>query len=351
MPRIAGPILGIESSCDEMAAAVWQGGEVLSSVIHEQHAVHRPYGGVVPELASRDHIRHVSQVVDAALDDAGVAEGELCGIGVTAGPGLIGSLLVGLCFGKALAYRMGVPVVGVHHLIGHLVSAELEDPSLRPPYLGLVVSGGHTALYRIEADGAPKLMGETRDDAVGEAFDKVAKLLGLAYPGGPAIAAAAREGDATAIDFPRPMLRKPGFDFSFSGLKTAVAVEVEGRGALSVQEVADVAASFEAAAVGALVARSARALRAEGLDRLVVVGGVAANARLRTELEAKGRARGCQSGFPPLRYCTDNAAMIAATAARLIGRGERHGLDLNAFSRAPLGGPPGVPGARVPLPS
>ena len=175
-----------------MAAAVWQGGEVLSSVIHEQHAVHRPYGGVVPELASRDHIRHVSQVVDAALDDAGVAVGELGGIGVTAGPGLIGSLLVGLCFGKALAYRMGVPVVGVHHLIGHLVSAELEDPSLRPPYLGLVVSGGHTALYRIEADGAPKLMGETRDDAVGEAFDKVAKLLGLAYPGGPAIACRGR---------------------------------------------------------------------------------------------------------------------------------------------------------------
>jgi len=319
-----------------MAAAILSPDRVLSSVIHEQHAIHRPYGGVVPELASRDHVRQVSSVVAAALFEAGVETGDVTGIGVTAGPGLIGSLLVGLSFGKALGYRLGVPVVGVHHLVGHLVSAELEDKSVRPPYVGLVASGGHTALYRIDADGDACALGETRDDAAGEAFDKVAKLLGLAYPGGPAIAAAATSGDPEAVDLPRPMLRSPGFDFSFSGLKTAVAIEVERRGELTPADVADLAASFEAAATDALVARAVRAVRAEALDRLVVVGGVAANARLRSRFEAMASKRGFAVTFPPLRFCTDNAAMIAAAALRLLGRGERHGLDLNAFSRAPL---------------
>jgi len=223
-------VLGIESSCDEMAAAVVRDGrEILSSMIHAQVDVHAPYGGVVPELASRDHVRAVSGVVDRALAEAGVAAGDLGGVALTAGPGLIGSLLVGLSFGKALAFRLGAPHVGVHHLAGHLASAQLGERPLATPFVGLVVSGGHTALYRIENDAPPWLLGETRDDAVGEAFDKVAKLLGLGYPGGPAVAAAAEAGDEAAVRFPRPMLERPGLDFSYSGLKTAVALEAERR--------------------------------------------------------------------------------------------------------------------------
>ena len=334
-------VLGIESSCDEMAAAVVRrGSEVLSSCVHGQHELHRPYGGVVPELASRDHVRQVADVVSAALAQAGVGAGELSGIAATAGPGLVGSLLVGLCFGKALAFRLGVPLVGVHHLAGHLAAAELSDPELVPPYVGLVISGGHTALYRITSDAAPQLLGETRDDAVGEAFDKVAALLGLAYPGGPAVSRAAVEGDASAVALPRPLVNAPGFDFSFSGLKTAVALEVERRGALGAQDIADVAASFEAAAVDVLVARALRALSAQGLARLAVVGGVAANRRLRAALAEAAQRGGFRVTLPPPQLCTDNAAMIAAAGARLLARGERHGLALEAFSRVPLGEAP-----------
>jgi len=320
-----------------MAAAVVRGGrEILSSVVRGQAEIHEPYGGIVPELASRDHVRCVSAVVEAALERASVRSSELAAVAVTAGPGLIGSLLVGLSFGKALAYRLGVPLVGVHHLSGHLASAELADASLRAPYLGLLTSGGHTALFQI-ADGAPpRLLGETRDDAAGEAFDKVAKLLGLGFPGGPAISAAARSGDSSAIAFPRPMLDRGGLDFSFSGLKTAVALEVERRaraGALAESEVADIAASFEAAAVDVLVGRARQALRKSGVKRLAVVGGVAANRRLRAQLERAAAEDGFRVSFPPPELCTDNAAMIAAAGARLLARGDRHGLDLNSFSR------------------
>jgi N6-L-threonylcarbamoyladenine synthase len=337
-------VLGIESSCDEMAAAVVRGGcEILSSQVHGQADVHRPYGGVVPELASRDHVRAVSAVVEAALEQAGVRAEALCGIAVTAGPGLVGSLLVGLSFGKALAYRLGVPVVGVHHLAGHLASAELADPTLRPPYVGLVISGGHTALYRVEASGTPTLLGETRDDAVGEAFDKVAALLGLPYPGGPAVSEAASRGDAAAIGFPRPLLSDPGLDFSYSGLKTAVALEVERRGTLSPSDRADVAASFEAAAVEVLVSRARRALAREGLSSLAVVGGVAANRRLRHDMGEAARQGGFHVVFPPASLCTDNAVMIAAVGTVLLRRGERHGLALNSFSRVPLGAAPWDP--------
>jgi N6-L-threonylcarbamoyladenine synthase len=336
-------VLGIESSCDEMAAAVVRGGrEVLSSCVRGQHELHRPYGGVVPELASRDHVRQVADVVAAALSQAGVAANALTGVAATAGPGLVGSLLVGLCFGKALAFRLGLPLVGVHHLAGHLAAAELADPELVPPYVGLVISGGHTALYRIESEGAPALLGETRDDAVGEAFDKVAALLGLPYPGGPAVSRAAEAGDAAAVALPRPLRNAPGFDFSFSGLKTAVALEVERRGTLASRDVADVAASFEAAAVDVLVARSRRALADQGLARLAVVGGVAANRRLRAELEQAAARDGFRVTLPPLQLCTDNAAMIAAAGARLLARGERHGLSLEAFSRVPLGAAPWI---------
>jgi tRNA N6-adenosine threonylcarbamoyltransferase len=333
-------VLGVESSCDEMAAAVVHDGrEIASSCVQGQDDVHRPYGGVVPELASRDHVRAVHQVVERALAVAGITAEQLGGVAVTAGPGLVGSLLVGLSFGKALAYRLGVPLVGVHHLSGHLASAELADATLVPPYLGLVVSGGHTALYRIDGE-APALLGETRDDAVGEAFDKVAALLGLGFPGGPAVARAAERGDAEAFAFPRPLVDQPGLDFSYSGLKTAVATLVERRGALSDAERADVAASFERAAIGVLVERAAQAARATGLDRIAVVGGVAANRRLRHELAAAGERQGFSAVFPPMALCTDNAAMIAAAGARLLARGERHGIALNAYSRAPLGTAP-----------
>ena len=331
-------VLGIESSCDEMAAAVVRGGrEIASSCVHGQDAVHRPYGGVVPELASRDHVRAVHQVVERALAEAGISAEALDGIAVTAGPGLVGSLLVGLSFGKALAYRLGIPLVGVHHLSGHLASAELADAALEPPYLGLVVSGGHTALYRIARDAPPALLGETRDDAVGEAFDKVAALLGLGFPGGPAVARAAERGDPHAFAFPRPLADQPGFDFSYSGLKTAVATLVERRGALGDAERADVAASFESAAIDVLVERARRAALETGLDRIAVVGGVAANQRLRRELTAAGDRDGFAAVFPPAALCTDNAAMIAAAGARLLARGERHGPALNAYSRAPIG--------------
>jgi len=334
-------VLGIESSCDEMAAAVVEGGSrIRSNVVHGQADVHAPYGGVVPELASRDHVRRVSQAVAEALDSAGVDADALTGIAVTSGPGLVGSLLVGLSFGKALAFRLGIPFVGVHHLAGHLASAELADPELAPPYVGLVVSGGHTALYRIEPDAAPALLGQTRDDAVGEAFDKVARLLGLPYPGGPAVSKAAEAGDPAAVAFPRPLAGRAELDFSYSGLKTAVALEAERRRPLDARDVADVAASFEAAATDVLVTRALRACAEGGIPRLAVVGGVAANRRLRAELARSGPAAGVRVSVPPLALCTDNAAMIAAAGARLLARGEAHGAGLEAFSRVPLAGAP-----------
>lgn len=340
-------VLGIESSCDEMAAAVLRGGrEVVSSAVHGQAGVHAPYGGVVPELASRDHVRAVSHVVAAALDEAGLSPGELDGLAVTAGPGLIGSLLVGLSFAKALAYAHSLPLVGVHHLVGHLVAAEVAGESeqdLAPPYVGLVVSGGHTALYRVGREGAPALLGETLDDAAGEAFDKVAKLLGLPYPGGPAISKLAEQGDPEAVDLPRPMSRREGLDFSYSGLKTAVSIAIAKQGglaALSEQARADMAASFEAAVAESLVARAVRAMRLEEAQRIAVVGGVAANARLRREMRAAGAREGFESIFPPMDLCTDNAVMIAAAGTRLLGRGVRDDLSLEAFSRVPIGQAP-----------
>lgn len=338
-PRAAHLVLGIESSCDEMAAALVEDGlRVRAACVRGQAESHRPYGGVVPEIASRDHLRSVSQVVEAVLAEAGVKAEALDGIAATAGPGLLGSLLVGLSFGKALAYRLGVPLVGVHHLAGHLAAAELAAPKLKPPYLGLVVSGGHTALYKI-TEGAPELLGETRDDAVGEAFDKVAKLLGLPYPGGPALSRAAQGGDESAYALPRPLQSLPGLDFSYSGLKTAVARLVKQE-PLSDSRRADLAASFQAAATDVLVSRTRRAARQEGLHRVAVVGGVAANRRLR---EAMGRAAqrdGLEVFFPPPELCTDNAVMVAAAGARLLSGGERHGWSLSAFSRVPLGESP-----------
>lgn len=340
-PRTIVWVLGIESSCDEMAAAVVRDGlEIVSSEVRGQNDVHGPYGGVVPELASRDHVRVVSEVVHAAVEEAGISLEALGGVAITAGPGLVGSLLVGLSFGKALAYRLGIPVVGVHHLAGHLASAELTDNELGFPYLGLVASGAHTALFRVDRTGPPRCLGESRDDAVGEAFDKVAVLLGLPFPGGPSVAAAAEGGRDDAVAFPRPMLSSPGLDFSYSGLKTAVALEVERRGRLTEADVADLAASFQAAATDVLVARARKALRHEGLRELAVVGGVAANRRLRGQLAHWGEVDGFRAIFPPVELCTDNAAMIACAGTRLLERGEHHGLAFNSFSRVPIDAAP-----------
>jgi N6-L-threonylcarbamoyladenine synthase len=348
-------VLGIESSCDEMAAAVLRGGrEILSSAVHGQNAVHAPYGGIVPELASRDHARAVSSVVQQALDEAGVTPASLDGLAVTAGPGLVGSLLVGLSFAKGFAFSHGLPFVGVHHLVGHLIAAEVagdagegasarRDADLAPPYIGLVVSGGHTALYRVGPAGLPVLLGETRDDAAGEAFDKVAKLLGLPYPGGPAISRLAESGDPGAVALPRPLRGRPGLDFSYSGLKTAVSIEIDRRGgleALREGDRADLAASFEAAVVESLVERAARAMNEDGSRRLAVVGGVAANGRLRREMRARGVEQGFEAIFPPMNLCTDNAVMIAAAGTRLLARGVRDDLSLEAFSRVPIGEEP-----------
>ncbi len=336
-----GLVLGIESSCDDLAAAVVRdGSQILASVVHNQDLIHARYGGVVPELASRDHVRHVHATVERALHESGSQIDDLDGIGVTSGPGLIGSLLVGLCFAKALAYRAGKPLVGVHHIEGHLASARLGPEPLACPFLGLVVSGGHTALYRIETLARIELLGQTRDDAAGEAFDKVAKRLGLGYPGGREIDRIAREGRREAIQFPRPLTGDPGLDFSFSGLKTAVALEVDRReseGGLAPGDVADIAASFQEAVVDVLVQKTRRAVDSTRLSRVAVVGGLAANRRLRERMETFARERELEIRFPEPRLCTDNAAMIAAVADRMLSEGARGSFGLEAFSRIPLG--------------
>ncbi len=335
-------ILGIESSCDDLAAAIVRDGqEILSSVVQSQDAVHAPYGGVVPELASRDHVRHLHVTVERALDRAGVSLDGVDGIGVTAGPGLVGSLLVGLSFAKALAYRTGKPLLAVHHIVGHLASARLDRDPLALPFVGFVVSGGHTALNRVESLARSELLGQTRDDAAGEAFDKVAKRMGLGYPGGREIDRAAQDGNTGAFAFPRPMLRERGLEMSFSGLKTAVALEVAraeaGAGGRLLPGVrADIAASFQEAVVDVLVTKARRALAVTGLDRIALVGGLAANRRLRARMAEVEAELGVEVRFPPTALCTDNAAMIAAVADLLLREGRLARLDLEAFSRGPL---------------
>ena len=329
-------VLGIESSCDETAAAVLADGTLRSSIVESQDPIHARYGGVVPELASRRHLEVVLPVVARALDEGGVRLPDLDGIAVTHGPGLVGSLLVGLSVAKAFAYAHRLPLVGVNHLEGHIFAGRLADPTLEPPFLALLVSGGHTALYACEAPLRYRLVGQTRDDAAGEAFDKVAKLLGLGYPGGPAVERTARAGNPKAIAFPLAQFQDRAPDFSFSGLKTAVSLYVRQHGPLGAEAVADVCASFQATAVKMLVRKAIRAARDSGIRRILLTGGVAANGALRTSLEAECAERGYRWSVPPLRLCTDNAAMIAAAGSARLAAGERADLTLNALATLPL---------------
>ncbi len=339
-------VLGIETSCDETAVALYDGERgLVANRIFSQVQLHRRHGGVVPELASREHIERLLPMVEAALEEAGVGPQAIDGIAYTAGPGLIGALLVGACLGRSLGYAWGVPVVGVHHLEGHLLAPALEPDAPDFPFVALQVSGGHTLLVEVEGIGRYRILGETQDDAAGEAFDKTAKLLGLGYPGGPALAALAEGGRAGAFEFPRPMLDRPGLDFSFSGLKTAVVLAVRGR-ELDDAARADVARGFEDAVVDTLVAKSLRALRATGLDTLVVAGGVGANRRLREVLTRKLAEARARAFFPRPEFCTDNAAMIALAGHHRLAAGEREELAVRARARWPLDElqPPGPKG-------
>ena len=345
-PRDAGSysralILGIESSCDETAAAVVRAGhEVLSSEVYSQIDEHALYGGVVPEIAGRSHLRQILPVVDRALASAGVGLDELSAIAVTCRPGLIGSLLVGLSTAKAMAYSRGLPLVGVHHIEAHVYSATMELESAPYPCLALVVSGGHTALYRAHSPTRLERVAQTLDDAAGEAFDKVAHLLGLAYPGGPSVSALAAEGDPRAIAFPRYRPKDGRIGFSFSGLKTAVLYHLRGGDALArtpapedIPDRADVAASFQEAVVDALVTQSLKLAREEGFETVLVSGGVACNRRLRERFAQEGQRAGVRSIFPSPAYCTDNAVMIAGLGWEHFRAGELAGLDLDAKPR------------------
>jgi N6-L-threonylcarbamoyladenine synthase len=325
-------VLAIETSCDETAAAVVEDGRrVLSDVVATQIDVHRRWGGVVPELASRNHVVQVMPVVDEALVRAGVAPGAIDAIAVTSGPGLVGALLVGVQAAKALALAWRRPLVRVNHLEGHLVAAFLSETPPDFPYLGLVVSGGHTSLYAARGFGDYRLLGQTRDDAAGEAFDKGAKLLGLPYPGGVAIDRLAKEGDPLAIRFPKAIVRNAELDFSFSGLKTALLHHVKKHGVPEGKALADVCASYQEAIVRALVEKAFRAARRLQFERLVLSGGVAANSRLRAAVAARASEyEGMQVFVPPPRLCTDNAAMIAVAGTHALLRGERAGPELNA---------------------
>ncbi|KOF52093.1 MULTISPECIES: tRNA (adenosine(37)-N6)-threonylcarbamoyltransferase complex transferase subunit TsaD [unclassified Achromobacter] len=318
-------ILGFESSCDETGvAAVCTERGLLAHALHTQIAMHQEYGGVVPELASRDHIRRVVPLTRQVLQEAGLALSDVDAVAYTAGPGLAGALLVGASVAQALAWSRRLPAIGIHHLEGHLLSPMLADPRPEFPFVALLVSGGHTQLMRVDGVGRYELLGETLDDAAGEAFDKSAKLLGLGYPGGPALSRLAEQGDAARFDLPRPMLHSGDLDFSFSGLKTAVLTRVRAAspdGAIDEQTRADLAAATQAAIVDVLCAKSVRALKQTGLKRLVVAGGVGANRLLRAKLAAALEPTKARAYFPPLSLCTDNGAMIAFAAAERVKAG------------------------------
>jgi N6-L-threonylcarbamoyladenine synthase len=345
--RDLGPVLGIETSCDETAVAVYDPARGLRShVLHSQVDLHAAYGGVVPELASRDHVRRINPLIRQALADAGVAPADLAGIAYTAGPGLIGALMVGGAVASGLALAHDLPLVPIHHMEAHLLAPMLESPHPDYPFLALLVSGGHTLLVGVEGVGQYEILGESLDDAVGEAFDKVAKLLGLPYPGGPALAKLAERGTPGRFHFSRPMTDRPGLDFSFSGLKTAVLTALPKDASEQVK--ADLARGFEDCVADTLVIKCTRALEQTGLRRLIVAGGVGANLRLRAALQKAADKAGTDLFFPRREFCTDNAAMVAyAGAARLAeGRPAAGPLEVRArWSLSDLRPPAGAASA------
>lgn len=332
-------ILGIESSCDETAASVVRNGrEVLSNVIASQIDLHTQFGGVVPEIASRKHIEKINQVIEQALADAGVALDDITAIGVTYGPGLVGALLVGVAEAKAIAFAAGKPLVGVHHIEGHVSANYIEHPDLEPPFVCLIVSGGHTHLVIVKDYGEFEILGRTRDDAAGEAFDKVARAVGLGYPGGPKVDKAAKEGNPHAVEFPRAKVEGSPYDFSFSGLKSATLNYIN-KARMTGQEICvpDLVASFQNAVVEALVSRAILAAKEYGYEKIAIAGGVASNSALRAAMEKACEKEGLRFYRPSPIYCTDNAAMIGVAAYYEYQKGTRHGWDLNAVPSLKLG--------------
>jgi N6-L-threonylcarbamoyladenine synthase len=346
-------VLGIETSCDETGVAVYDSpAGLLAHTVHSQVDLHAAYGGVVPELASRDHIRRLTPLIRLVMAEAGTTPADIDGVAYTAGPGLVGALLVGAGLGRSLAWGWGVPAIGVHHMEGHLLAPLLEEPAPAFPFVALLVSGGHTQLVEVAAVGRYRLLGESVDDAAGEAFDKTAKILDLPYPGGPALAKLAEQGERGRYVFPRPMTDRPGLDFSFSGLKTFALNTVRTELASRVdaeQARADIARAFEDAVVETLVIKCRRAVEAAGVDRLVLAGGVSANRRLREQVDAMMAARGGRAFYPRLALCTDNGAMIAFAGHQRLAAGQREALSFTAMPRWPLDALPSLEGqvARV----
>ena len=331
-------ILGIESSCDETAAAVvLDGKKILSNIINSQINIHSEFGGVVPELASRRHVESIIPVIKEALKAANVTLDDIEGIAVTRGPGLIGSLLAGLSVAKSIAYVKDIPLIGVHHIEGHISAIFLEEDQPDFPFIALVVSGGHTSLYFVSDINIPQLLGQTRDDAAGEAFDKVAKLLDLGYPGGVVIDTLAKEGNPRAIDFPRALLSRDSLDFSFSGLKTSVSNYVKNLPQESISEkINDIVASFQEAIVDVLLTKTLNAAKSNHVGTIVLAGGVACNTRLRIRLKEMASQEGLKVFIPSPILCTDNAAMIAAVGDNHLKRGLSSSIDLNAVSKWPI---------------
>ncbi|RUO64856.1 tRNA (adenosine(37)-N6)-threonylcarbamoyltransferase complex transferase subunit TsaD [Idiomarina ramblicola] len=329
-------VLGIETSCDETGVAVYDTEKgLLAHQLYSQVKLHADYGGVVPELASRDHVRKTLPLIKAALKEAGITHHRLDGVAYTMGPGLVGALLVGACIGRSLAFGWNLPAVGVHHMEGHLLAPMLEENQPEFPFVALLVSGGHTQLVQVKGIGDYHLLGESVDDAAGEAFDKTAKLMGLDYPGGPRLAALAEQGNGDRFTFPRPMTDRPGLNFSFSGLKTFAANTLAANES-DQQTLADIARAFEDAVVDTLVIKCRRALKETGYKRLVVAGGVSANKHLRAKLEALLQKQNGQVFYPRTEFCTDNGAMIALAGALRLQAGEREPLAVKTYPRWPM---------------
>lgn len=334
-------VLGIETSCDETAVAIYDSkAGLLADTLYSQVELHAQYGGVVPELASRDHVRKILPLITQVMAKADTDRSELGGIAYTSGPGLVGALMVGASVGRALAFAWDVPAIGVHHMEGHLLAPMLEDKPPAFPFVALLVSGGHTQLVMVSAIGQYQLLGESLDDAAGEAFDKTAKMLGLDYPGGPNVARVAERGDVSRFDFPRPMVNRPGLDFSFSGLKTftlnTAAAHRDENGQLSDQLQADIAAAFQEAVADTLAIKCRRALRQTGVKNLVIAGGVSANQRLRVVLEAMVNKEGAELFYARAQFCTDNGAMIAYAGCQRLLAGQQQDLAINVRPRWPM---------------